>query len=146
LEIFAMRQVLSPLPIVGRVLIAAIFVMSGAGKIADPAGTIGYIRSAGLPLPEAAYALSAVVELLGGLLLVAGYQTRLVALMLAGFTFAAALAFHAHFDDANQTIHFMKNLAMAGGLLQITAFGAGAFSLDAWRAQSQARTARTVHA
>jgi len=113
-----------------RLLIAPIFVISGAFKLADPAGTIGYIASVGLPLPEAGYAAAVAVELIGGLALLAGFRTRLAALVLALFSLAAALAFHFQLGDQNQFIHFFKNLAMAGGLLQIAAFGAGRYSLD----------------
>jgi putative oxidoreductase len=117
----------------GRVLIAAIFILSGASKLADPAGTIGYIASAGLPLPQLAFAGAAAVELLGGLALVVGYRTRLVALVLAIFSILAALSFHSALADQNQFIHFFKNIAMAGGLLQVVAFGGGRISLDARR-------------
>ena len=113
-----------------RLLIAPIFVISGASKLADPAGTIGYIGSVGLPLPEAGYAAAVAVELIGGLALLAGFRTRLAALVLALFSLAAALAFHFQLGDQNQFIHFFKNLAMAGGLLQLAAFGAGRYSLD----------------
>lgn len=119
------------LPLVGRVLIAAIFVLSGLSKIADPAGTISYIGAAGLPLPEAGYALAVAVELIGGLLLAFGYRTRLVAAGLALFTLAAAFGFHFQLADQNQFIHFFKNLAMAGGLLQVVAFGSGRLGVDA---------------
>jgi putative oxidoreductase len=122
------------LALTGRVLIAAIFILSGASKLADPAGTIGYIASAGLPLPQLAFAGAAAVELLGGLALVVGYRTRLVALALAIFSIVAALGFHAALADQNQFIHFFKNVAMAGGLLQVVAFGGGRLSLDARRA------------
>jgi putative oxidoreductase len=125
-----MTSVQRYLPVFGRVLLAVLFVMSGISKLTDPAGTIGYIQSAGLPLPNIAYGIALTVELLGGILLIVGYRTRLVALILAVFTVAAAIGFHAHFADQNQMIHFMKNIAIAGGLLQIVAFGAGAFSLD----------------
>ncbi|HTM81109.1 DoxX family protein [Asticcacaulis sp.] len=125
-----MTSVQRYLPVFGRVLLAVLFVMSGISKLTDPAGTIGYIHSAGLPLPNIAYGIALTVELLGGILLIVGYRTRLVALILAVFTVAAAIGFHAHFADQNQMIHFMKNIAIAGGLLQIVAFGAGAFSLD----------------
>lgn len=111
------------LPLAGRILIAAIFVLSGLSKLADPAGTIGYIQSAGLPLPEVALAGAIVVELLGGILLVTGYRSRIVAAALAAFTLVAAFAFHFQLGDQNQFIHFFKNLALAGGLLQIVAFG-----------------------
>ena len=119
---------------VGRLLIAAIFLISGAGKIAAPAGTVAYIASAGLPLPSLAFAGAATVELLGGLALVLGYRTRLVALVLAVFSILAALSFHSALADQNQFIHFFKNVAMAGGLLQVVAFGGGRLSLDARRA------------
>ncbi|MBA4164970.1 MAG: LysR family transcriptional regulator [Erythrobacter sp.] len=113
-----------------RVLIAPIFVLSGAAKLADPAGTIGYIGSVGLPFAEAGYAAAVAVELIGGLALLVGFKTRIAAIALALFTLAAALTFHFQLGDQNQFIHFFKNLAMAGGLLQIVAFGAGRFSLD----------------
>jgi putative oxidoreductase len=118
------------LPFVGRILIALIFLWSGFGKIMDPAGTIGYISSVHLPLPQLGYVLALVVELAGGALLVVGFKTRIVATALAVFTLAAALAFHNNFSDFNQMIHFMKNISMAGGLLQVVAFGGGALSLD----------------
>ena len=117
-------------PLVGRIGIAAIFLLSGLSKLAAPAGTIGYIASAGLPLPELGFAIALLVELVGGALLVLGYRTRLVAGILAAFSIATALGFHAALGDQNQFIHFFKNIAIAGGLLQIVAFGAGRFSLD----------------
>lgn len=114
----------------GRVLLAAIFVLSGIGKIANPEATIGYIASAGLPFAPAALIAAALIEVGGGLALIAGFRTRFVALVLAGFSVVAALAFHAHFSDQNQMIHFLKNLAMAGGLLQVAAFGSGRIGVD----------------
>ncbi|MDP4022504.1 DoxX family protein [Methylobacterium sp. NEAU 140] len=122
-----------PLPALGRALMAAIFLVSGVGKLAAPAATIAYIQKAGLPMPEVAFAVAAAVEVVGGVLLLVGYRTRTVALVLALFTVAAALSFHTAFGDRNQWIHFLKNLAMAGGLLQVAAFGADAFSVDAQR-------------
>jgi putative oxidoreductase len=117
-------------PAVGRLLMSLIFILSGVGKLAAPAATIGYIASTGLPLATLGYAAAVIVELGGGLLLLAGYQTRLVAVVLALFSLVTALVFHHALGDQNQMIHFMKNLAMAGGLLQVATFGAGAFSLD----------------
>jgi putative oxidoreductase len=114
----------------GRLLLALIFIASGLGKIADPAGTQGYIASVGLPLPLLSYLLSLTVEIVGGLLLVVGYQTRIVSLLLAGFTLVTAVVFHSDFADQNQMVHFLKNISIAGGLLQVAAFGAGALSLD----------------
>ena len=118
----------------GRVLIAAIFLYSGFGKIMAPEGTQAYIAAAGLPLPIVGYVLAVIVEVGGGLLLLIGYQTRLVALIIALYSIVAALAFHSQFADQNQLIHFMKNFCIAGGLLQIVAFGAGSMSVDARRA------------
>ncbi|NKI71162.1 DoxX family membrane protein [Collimonas pratensis] len=117
-------------PAVGRLLMSLIFILSGVGKLAAPAATIGYIASTGLPLPTLGYAAAVIVELGGGLLLLAGYQTRIVAAVLALFALVTAVIFHHALGDQNQMIHFMKNLAMAGGLLQVVTFGAGAFSLD----------------
>jgi len=118
------------LPALGRLLIALIFILSGLSKIAAPANTIAYIQSAGAPFATAAFAVAAIVEVIGGLALLVGFQTRLVAAALAIFTLAAAVLFHNNMADQNQMIHFMKNLAITGGLLQVIAFGAGAFSLD----------------
>ena len=117
-------------PALGRLLMSLIFILSGVGKLAAPAATIGYIASTGLPLATLGYAAAVIVELGGGLLLLAGYQTRIVAVVLALFSIVTGLVFHHTFGDQNQMIHFMKNLAMAGGLLQVASFGAGAFSLD----------------
>ncbi|WP_404482557.1 DoxX family protein [Novosphingobium sp. BL-52-GroH] len=111
------------LPATGRVLIAAIFLLSGASKLADPTGSMAYISSAGLPLPPLALAGAILVEIVGGLMLVAGYRLRAVATVLALFSIATAVFFHHALGDQNQFIHFFKNLAMAGGLLQIVAFG-----------------------
>lgn len=121
----------SALPVVGRVLLATIFVFSAIGKLLAPAATIGYIQAMGLPFAGAGLVAAIVVELGGGLLLALGYKTRLVALALAAFSVVTGLIFHSAIGDQNQLIHLLKNLAMAGGLLQVAAFGAGAFSLDA---------------
>jgi putative oxidoreductase len=117
----------------GRLLIAALFLLSGFGKIAAPAMIQGYIASAGLPAPQLAYLIAIIIEVGGGLLLIVGFQTRIVALILAAFTLAAALAFHNKFADPNEMIHFFKDIAIVGGLLQVAAFGPGSVSLDARR-------------
>lgn len=117
----------------GRLLIAAIFLFSGFGKIAAPEATQSYIASAGLPLPILGYVIAIIVEVGGGILLLVGYQARIAALIMAIFTVFAAFSFHNNFSDQNQMIHFMKNLCMAGGLLQIVAFGTGSFSIDGRR-------------
>ncbi|MBP2276928.1 MULTISPECIES: DoxX family protein [Sphingomonas] len=121
------------LPLIGRIAIAAIFVLSGVSKLAAPAATIGYIQSVGLPLPQVGFAIALIVELLGGVALILGYRTRLVAAVLAVFSIATALAFHSALGDQNQFIHFFKNIAIAGGLLNVIALGGGAWSLDARR-------------
>lgn len=119
------------LPLLGRILIGAPFVMSGLGKFAAYGATVGYIAAMGLPVPPLAFILAVVTELGGGLLLLSGYRARTVSLGMAVFCVVTALFFHHNFADQNQMIHFLKNVMMAGGLLQITWFGAGAFSLDA---------------
>jgi putative oxidoreductase len=129
------------LPLIGRLLMATIFVFSGLGKIAAPAGTIGYIAAMGLPFPTLGLIIAIVVEVGGGLLLVAGLQTRAAALVLAAFTLVTGLIFHHAIGDQNQLIHLLKNIAMAGGLLQIAAYGAGSISLDARRSAAPTRRA-----
>lgn len=121
------------LALAGRIAIAAIFILSGISKIQAPADSIGYIASVGLPFPTLALAGAIVVEVVGGIALVLGYRTRLVAAGLAAFSVVTALAFHNQLGDQNQFIHFFKNIAMAGGLLQVVALGAGRFGLDARR-------------
>ncbi|MGQ0587231.1 MAG: DoxX family protein [Gammaproteobacteria bacterium] len=117
----------------GRVLISAIFILAGASKIGGYAGTQAYMESQGVPgvlLP-----LVIATELGGGLLVLLGLWTRLAAFALAGFSALAALLFHANFGDPMQQILFMKDFAMAGGFLFLVAHGAGAFSVDGWRAK-----------
>jgi putative oxidoreductase len=118
---------------VGRLLLALIFILSGLGKLGAPEATQGYIASVGIPLPMLSYLITIVVEVIGGLLLLVGYQTRIASLALAAFTLAAAVLFHSNFADQNQMIHFLKNISIIGGLLQVAAFGAGALSVDARR-------------
>ena len=120
---------------------AAIFIMSGIGNISAPAATMGYISAMGLPFPAVALAGAIGIEVIGGLLLVLGLYTRPVALALAAFSIVTGLVFHNAIGDQNQMIHLMKNLAMAGGLLQVAAFGAGSLSLDARRAPAALRAA-----
>ena len=114
----------------GRLLIGLPFATSGLGKLAAYGSTTAMIVAAGLPVPPLAFAVAVAVELGGGLWPIAGYQARLVAIVLALFSLATAFSFHSNFADQNQMIHFLKNVMLAGGLLQIAAFGAGALSLD----------------
>ncbi|SPA33647.1 putative DoxX, exported protein [Cupriavidus taiwanensis] len=120
----------SAIAVAGRTLIATIFFISGVGKLLAPGATMAYIGSLGLPAPALGLIGALVLELAGAALLVAGYKTRLIALLLAGYAIVTALIFHHALADQNQMFHFLKNLAMAGGLLQVVAFGPGAFSLD----------------
>ncbi len=129
------------LPLIGRLLMATIFVFSGLGKIAAPAATIGYIGSMGLPFPALGLIGAIAIEVGGGLLLIAGLQTRATALALAAFSLVTGLIFHHAIGDQNQLIHLLKNIAMAGGLLQIAAYGAGTFSLDARQRGTLVRSA-----
>ncbi|MET1084471.1 MAG: DoxX family protein, partial [Burkholderiales bacterium] len=101
---------------------------------------VGYIASVGLPMPQAGAAVALVVEIVGGLALIAGFRTRIAALVLAAFTLAASFFFHAYWavpaDQQMVTqLLFDKNIAIVGGLLVLAAFGAGAWSLDARRAR-----------
>jgi putative oxidoreductase len=130
--------------VAGRVLIGVLFLMSGLSKLAAPAATLGYIASVGLPAPIAAFAIAATVEILGSSLLIAGVRTRWVAAGMAVFTLATALTFHRNFADQNQLIHFMKNIAIMGGLLQVVALGGGWFSVDRLLARRSAISANAT--
>jgi putative oxidoreductase len=125
-------------PLAARIVLAVLFVPAGISKIAGFAGTVGYISSVGLPLPAVGAVLAILAEAGGGLALLLGFQTRLAALALAIFSVVAGIFFHAFWSmPAEQVminqIMFMKNIAIAGGLLALVAFGPGKFSLDAKR-------------
>jgi putative oxidoreductase len=113
-----------------RLFLAFIFVMAGWGKLNGIDGTAGYMASAGIPLANVLIYLVILTELGGGILIAIGYQTRIVAFLMAGFTILSALIFHFNFGDQMQMINFMKNVAIAGGFLSLVANGAGAWSLD----------------
>jgi putative oxidoreductase len=117
-------------PFAGRLLIGLPFAMSGLSKLGAIGPTTEAIHSVGLPFPTLAFAVCVAVELGGGLFLIAGFKARTVAALLALFSLFTALTFHSNFADQNQMINFLKNVMMAGGLLQIVAFGAGAVSVD----------------
>jgi len=114
--------------LLGRVMLALIFILAGIGKIQDPSGTAGYMQSMGVPgillWPTIA------LEVLGGLALAAGYKTRLAAFALVGFSVLAAALFHANFADKMQMIMFLKDIAMAGGLLLLAVGGKTAYCVD----------------
>ena len=121
------------LPAIGRILIGGIFAMSGLNKIPAYAATTGMIAAAGLPLAPTGWAVAIAVEIGLGFLLLVGWRVRPVAAALVVWCFVTAVFFHRDIADQNMMIHFLKNLMIAGGLLQIVHFGAGAFSLDARR-------------
>lgn len=127
------------LPLLGRVLLGLPFLMSGLGKLGAYAATVGFIASVGLPFPPLAFATSVMFEVGGSLLLLSGFRARFASVALAVFSIATAIFFHHNFADQNQMIHFLKDVMIAGGLLQITYFGAGAFSLDNRIEQGNAR-------
>lgn len=119
--------------LVGRVLMAWMFVMAGWSKIGGYAGTQGYMEAMGVPgflLP-----LVILLELGGGLALIAGFFTRTLALLLAGFTLLAAVIFHYQPAEQMQMLMFMKNITIAGGFIVLAVAGGGAFSIDAKRRQ-----------
>lgn len=119
----------------GRLLLAALFLLSGAAKLGAPAGTLAYIAASGMPFPTLGYLGALGVELGLASLLVLGLATRWVALAMAAFAVVTALIFHSGLGDQNQFIQFFKNIAIAGGLLQVAAFGGGRWSVDGWLAQ-----------
>ena len=126
--------------LVGRILLALIFITSGFGKIGGFEGTVGYIASKGLPVASVVAALTILVELGGGLAVLFGFLTRWAALALAVFSLLAGFIFHAYWgvpadQVMGQQINFWKNVSIAGGFLMLAAFGAGAISIDAKRAR-----------
>ncbi|MGB3455961.1 MAG: DoxX family protein [Litorimonas sp.] len=118
-------------PVLGRLLIGGMFASAGLSKIGAYAGTQGYMESVGLPgglLP-----LVIGFEILAGFMLIAGWKTRAVAFVLAGFTVVTAVTFHAELSDPVQSLFFYKNLAIAGGLLVLAGMGGGRYALDGRR-------------
>ena len=114
--------------LIARLMLGHIFLIAGLQKIGGYEGTQGYMESAGLPgmlLP-----LVILVEVGGGLAIIIGWQTKLAAIALAMFTLASAALFHNNFSDQMQVIMFMKNIAIAGGLMLLAVYGAGGYSVD----------------
>ncbi len=133
----------NPLALVGRILLALMFVLAGAAKIGGFAGTVGYMAANGVPMPNVLAVLSIVLELGGGLALVFGLFTRWAALALGLFTLLVSFIFHRFWavpadQEMVTNLLFMKNISVAGGMFVLAAFGAGAFSLDAMRSGSGA--------
>jgi putative oxidoreductase len=119
------------LPFIGRLFIGLPFMMSGLSKVANYAGTIALIKSSTLPLPPPlAYGGAIAVEIGCGLLIIVGYQTRIAASIFCLFCLATAVFFHLGWSNPDQIFHFIKNMVMTGGLLQVVTYGAGALSID----------------
>jgi putative oxidoreductase len=118
----------STIQLLGRIMLALIFILAGISKIQDPAGTVGYMQSVGLP--AALLWPTIALEVIGGICVAIGFQTRIAAFALAIFSIAAAVIFHRNFADQMQMIMFLKNIGLAGGLLLLATCGKTAFSLD----------------
>jgi putative oxidoreductase len=123
------------LTLVGRVLLVALFLPAGISKITGFAGTAGWIASVGLPAPQLATVVAILVEVVGSVALLVGFQTRIAALVLAVFTLVATVIFHAFWalpadQQMVQQLMFFKNFAVIGGLLVLAASGPGALSIE----------------
>ena len=119
--------------LIGRILVAALFLIACYNKFKGLGGSAAYFSKLGMPAPAVAAPLIATIELAMGLLILVGYQTRCVAIAIALFCIIAALIAHTNFADGNQLNHFLKNFAIAGGALAFFVAGAGAYSVDARR-------------
>ncbi|PWF42104.1 DoxX family protein [Massilia glaciei] len=128
------KQILDLTHVAGRVMLSLIFVMSGFGKLTSAEATMGYMQAMGVP--TLLFWPTVALELLAGLAIIAGFQTRLAALALAGFCVVSGALFHSNFADQIQMILFMKNIAMAGGLLLLVSSGATGMSVDTARAKA----------
>jgi putative oxidoreductase len=120
-----------PQPIVelaGRILLAVLFLLSGIGKVGAYSATAAFMSASGVP--GALLPLVIATEIGGALAIIAGWNTRLVAFLLAGFSLLSALAFHRNFADQAQMVNFLKNVSIAGGFLLLVANGAGPLSID----------------
>lgn len=133
------------LPFAGRLFIGLPFMIGGLSKLAAYGATIALIESSKLPLPPPlAYVGAVAVEIGCGRFMIIGYQGRIAAMILALFCLATAAFFHTNFADPNQTFHFIKNLVMTGGLLQVVAYGVGALSIDNRYSNKHARADAAV--
>jgi putative oxidoreductase len=136
----------SPLIVAGRVLLALMFVWSGVSKLTNLDGTAGYIAAGGLPMPDLLALVVALFELIAGVALAVGWHARWAALSLGLFTLLASVLFHQFWavpaaQQMVQQLMFLKNMAVAGGMFIVAAFGSGPFSLDSRRASMSGRPA-----
>jgi putative oxidoreductase len=121
----------NPVPLIARILLCAIFIQSGVGKIVDPSGTQQYMAAYGMPLTSLFLIGAIVCEIFGSLSILLGFKARLGASLLVIFMIPTTLIFHTKLSDQVQMIMFMKNLAIIGGLLMVAYFGPGPISFDA---------------
>jgi len=124
----------SAIPALGRIMMAILFLFSGIGKVIDPGHTIEEIRAVGLPFAHLGLAIAILLGFGGGAMLALGIKTRMVAIVLALYCVVAGLIFHNPTGGIPQLVHLIKNFAIAGGLLQVAAFGAGSYAFDNLRA------------
>ncbi len=129
------KNLSSEMVFIGRVLLVLLFLPAGLGKITDIAGTVGYINSVGLPFANLAAVAALLIEILGSLCLLVGYQTRIASMVLAIFTLFATFLFHNYWSAPSEQafvtqLLFFKNVAVIGGLLILAGQGAGHWSLD----------------
>ena len=133
-------------PLAGRLLLGLPFILFGLGKATAYGPTVSMIEAVGLPIPPLAFLGAVTLEIVGGAFLVAGYKVRPIAATLAVFSIVTAVYFHANLADQNTFVHFFKNVIMAGGLLQVAAFGAGDFSLQSYLAKRSGSAPRLATA
>jgi putative oxidoreductase len=117
--------------LLGRALMAVIFILGGWGKLSHMGPFTAHLADLGVPMPALTYYGVVAIELLGGLAILFGFWTSVTAFLLAVYCVATAVLAHYHPGDVGQMTNFYKNLAMAGGFLQLMVLGAGAWSLDA---------------
>jgi len=120
----------SPVILVARILISILFILAGFGKLTAISATAGWFGSIGLPMPTVTTVIVGLVELLGGISVLVGFQTRIAAIVLAVFTLAATAVAHLDFSQAGNALMLQKNLGITGGLLLLAVLGAGAYSID----------------
>lgn len=119
--------------LVSRIFLSVLFIIAGWGKLTDLAGTAGYFASYGLPLPSVTAIIVALVEFVGGIAILIGFQTRFAALIVGLFTIGATLVAHMNWAEGMNALMAQKNLAIAGGMFLLAVIGAGPLSVDGKR-------------